>query len=486
MNSGHIDSNEAISVNNYSAGGGGVLITYDGVMTMNGGVIENNTSENSGGGISVGGLIFNNTSPSLELNGGTITNNTSASCGGGIYVEANSKAEINKNHTGKIYITNNEAHGGHFGGGGMYVNGGRKGYENGIAYLYNVKVSNNTAKEKGAGIAGCATSNVRLYLTDGGVIYENKCDSAADILVSNIDMSGAPNIFADPKKYISEYMLGGGEYHWKNDINEEVDGDRLETAGVVGLHTDLKDGDADIERANDLAEVFITGNTSNTRGGGIGTNGDIVIGKPVGGALKVTKTVSGSGADKDERFKFKVKLSDETINGTYNDMEFEDGVAEFTLKHGESRVATGLPDGIKYTVEETDSKGYTVTYEGNTGIIEDNRVSEAEFDNYKGGGRHDDPDEPDEPDKPDEPDEPDDTDVPDEPVPLTDVPDEPTPLTTVPDEPVPLTTINDEPVPLDNVPKTGDTSNIVLWSGIMILSALGIMLILCARKAKRR
>ena len=47
------------------------------------------------------------------------------------------------------------------------------------------------------------------------------------------------------------------------------------------------------------------------------------------------------------------------MNGNYGDIEFVDNVATFTLKHGESKSAAGLPEGTAYTVEESGSEGYT-------------------------------------------------------------------------------------------------------------------------------
>ena len=64
------------------------------------------------------------------------------------------------------------------------------------------------------------------------------------------------------------------------------------------------------------------------------------------GSLTVTKIVGGDGGDKTKDFRFTVALSDQSFGGTYGDMEFENGVASFTLKHGESKTATGLPAGI--------------------------------------------------------------------------------------------------------------------------------------------
>ena len=64
-------------------------------------------------------------------------------------------------------------------------------------------------------------------------------------------------------------------------------------------------------------------------------------------------------------------------------MTFKDGVAEFTLKDGESKTATGLLSGVKYTVEEEKADGFTVTKTGDTGTIKANATAEASFTNTK-------------------------------------------------------------------------------------------------------
>ena len=51
-------------------------------------------------------------------------------------------------------------------------------------------------------------------------------------------------------------------------------------------------------------------------------------------------------------FNFTVTLGDETIDGTYGEMTFTDGIATFTLKDGETKSATGIPSGISYEVTE--------------------------------------------------------------------------------------------------------------------------------------
>ena len=88
------------------------------------------------------------------------------------------------------------------------------------------------------------------------------------------------------------------------------------------------------------------------------------------GDLEVTKTVvSSTAADKTKEFSFRVTLSDTAVSGTYGDMTFTDGVAEFTLADGGTRSATGLPAGITYTVEEEKADGFTVSYTGKEGTI---------------------------------------------------------------------------------------------------------------------
>ena len=103
------------------------------------------------------------------------------------------------------------------------------------------------------------------------------------------------------------------------------------------------------------------------------------------GSLTVSKTVTGDAGDHDKEFHFTVTLSDKSINGTYGEMTFIDGVAAFTLKDGENKTATGLPAGIAYTVTETeaDQDGYTTTAAGETGSIPTNRTATAAFVNNK-------------------------------------------------------------------------------------------------------
>ena len=107
--------------------------------------------------------------------------------------------------------------------------------------------------------------------------------------------------------------------------------------------------------------------------------------KPETGSLTVSKTVAGNNGDTTKEFHFTVTLSDTSISDTYGDMTFENGVASFALKHGESKTASGLPVDITYTVvEQEDNKdGYTTTATGTGGTITKDVTAEANFTNTK-------------------------------------------------------------------------------------------------------
>ena len=102
--------------------------------------------------------------------------------------------------------------------------------------------------------------------------------------------------------------------------------------------------------------------------------------------IKVTKKVSGEGADKAKYFDFKVTLlqdldgQGETGTGihplggiyTFGGVTFTKGVATFKLKDGESFTITGIPSHVQYLplqykVEEIAPNGYTVKVNGNAG-----------------------------------------------------------------------------------------------------------------------
>lgn len=154
------------------------------------------------------------------------------------------------------------------------------------------------------------------------------------------------------------------------------------------------------------------------------------------GNLSVTKAVSGSAGDTFKAFNFTVTLGDASVSGAFGEMTFTDGVATFTLKHGERKTASALPAGIAYTVIETEANqdGYTTTSDNTSGsIVKDDTVTAA-FTNTKDGAD------------------------------VTDVP--------------------SKPITPDNLPATGDTANLRLWIFMMGLSLTGLILSLAVEKKR--
>lgn len=100
------------------------------------------------------------------------------------------------------------------------------------------------------------------------------------------------------------------------------------------------------------------------------------------GSLTVKKTVVGG--DSQREFGFTVALTDgdgEPVSGTFgkgeNAVEFTDGKATFTLKHGGEKTIAGLPVGASYTVTEDAAEGYTTTVDGAAGSKAEGTVTEA-------------------------------------------------------------------------------------------------------------
>lgn len=241
--------------------GAGVFIAYSsGKMEMSGGTISGNSAA-AGGGISIGNRNDWYNGGTLTMTGGSIESNEALgsddfSGGGGIYVQMDGTATICKGS-----IINNKSYKGAYGGGGIYVNGGKsKEHKNGVLNLTKVKISDNTAEGAGGGIAACGTSNVEIRLTNGGIIHGNKGKNV------NYDIyytPGTPEGGGKVEK--SDYMLGKGLYEWKR-----VKGEPL---NYLCEYSAAKE-----TTGENLVEVKICGNYSKTAGGAIGTNGNVYIG----------------------------------------------------------------------------------------------------------------------------------------------------------------------------------------------------------------
>lgn len=174
------------------------------------------------------------------------------------------------------------------------------------------------------------------------------------------------------------------------------------------------------------------------------------------GDLRVEKEVTGSDGQKNRDFTFTVTLDDPTINGVYGDMEFVDGVAEFTLRHGQSATAEDLPAGLGYTVveREANTNRYRTTYTGETGTIPAGDTAVTHVENRRNRQYY--------PDYTEEP--------------------ETTPPPHIPEEDWTPPQYDD----WHDVPQTGDTMNLALYVALAIVSAAGLTTLLIFARRKRR
>ena len=178
------------------------------------------------------------------------------------------------------------------------------------------------------------------------------------------------------------------------------------------------------------------------------------------GDLKVSNRVSGSAGDTTKPFTFTVTV-DSSINGTYGEMTFTAGSATFTLRHGESLTAVGLPAGAAYTVAESDNEGYTVTANGATGTISKDDTAVAAFTNNREAPSTQ-PPTTSAPENPAGPTKPDPTAT-------------PKPAATPQPATTPQPTVTPQPTATQaTVPQTGDTAPLMLWVVLLVISAMGL------------
>lgn len=102
----------------------------------------------------------------------------------------------------------------------------------------------------------------------------------------------------------------------------------------------------------------------------------ILKNNPRSGSLKISKIVDKG--DKNKKFEFVLKFDNNLVNGKYGDLDFNNGVAKFALKDGESVTISNIPIGTKYEIEEL-SDGYDTISENAKGEIKENEIIESKF-----------------------------------------------------------------------------------------------------------
>ena len=205
------------------------------------------------------------------------------------------------------------------------------------------------------------------------------------------------------------------------------------------------------------------------------------------GSLVVTKELAGEldADDADTVFNFMLMLDDNTITTADAEeygVQFENGIASFSLKGGESITIANLPAGVGYTIAEVRQTGWTLqSVSGtDTGVVPKNDTAEIVFTNLKNGT--DIPDVPVVPTEPEEPTEPEGPETPEEPAEPTE-PDAPAQDETPSEEPAqddttvpaqPTETPAQDTTKADTLPQTGTTG----WLAVVLMS-FGFGLLAC-------
>mgnify|MGYP000230648946 CR=1 FL=1 len=284
-------------------GGGGIACTHRGTLTMTGGSVTANYSKEAGGGIYAG---FHNQPITFSMTGGTIAGNESVNAeGGGLRISTGTTGVIEAaSASNKVYITNNKTmtggttgRGGDWGGGGVFVQTA------GTLNLRAALVTKNEAGGWGGGIGACPTGQTIVTHTNGSAIYSNTDhgenssaggngkneDSQSKYITDTFKTAGHQDFFLVRNKdganktiaVVLGKMLGGGSAGWQgtcdgNPITIDPNGG-AEAKYMFGLQANPSP-DA-VNKAQAAATTIISGNYSYTHGGGIMTNGDLIVGE---------------------------------------------------------------------------------------------------------------------------------------------------------------------------------------------------------------
>ena len=378
--------------NNGLLGGGGIACTHDGTLNLTGGFVTANYSYEAGGGVYAGFYDKDNDGEiekiTFNMTGGTIAGNVADNAeGGGLRVaggdSAGTMATINASDTGRVYITNNKTNtgstknrGGDWGGGGVFIQKGGK------LNIFKTLITNNLAGGWGGGVGACPTGETIVSHSNGAAIYDNADNVGQDgnklpavvgqdgkmrpayhysaggdnknedqdeehYVTTTFRDSGHEDFFLVRKKegadktiaVVLGKMLGGGSAGWQGtcDGGEKMTIDAnggAEAKWMFGL--EANPSDAARSYAQRDATTIISGNYSYTHGGGIMTNGDLVVGEV--GDLRVypsmkllaTKALVDAREDKQSLngHEYKFQLLRQEVNGSKAPSWKDDGTLD--------------------------------------------------------------------------------------------------------------------------------------------------------------
>ena len=402
VNSGTLNLSGGYVTNNYKAcdcndcqgdvnnthGGGGIALANSSVMNMTGGYVTGNYSGLAGGGIYAG---FHSHNVKFTMSGGTIAGNCAElGEGGGLRIAGGTNGVIQA--TNKVYITNNKTNSNNdWGGGGIFVQ------EKGNLSIVNSLITNNSAGGFGGGVGACPTGETLIVNKDGAAIYgneasgtnmsgggNNKTYDSTLALNSTVFMSkGYADYFCVRKKeganapisLVTGLMAGGGAANWTGSCDEQPVsiGPSGYAAAKYLFGLDAHPDGAAKSQAVNAAKVIITGNHSNIHGGGIMTNGGLILGRKeeivtATPALDITGTKAllkdGAAQESGRDFHFLLKNSAGEEVGTAT---ADAATGQFTISPNVQYTQAGT---YTYTLSEVNDNRPGITYDTNVHTIQ--------------------------------------------------------------------------------------------------------------------
>lgn len=298
--------------------GGGGIASHGGTLSMTGGSVTANYSHEAGGGIYAGlpgqGVGF-------TMSSGFIAGNMSDNAeGGGLRISGDTTGYINtgdinaENASNRVYITNNKTmtgsnvdRGGDWGGGGVFIQKG------GRLNIFKTLITKNRAGGWGGGVGACPTGETIVSHSSGAAIYDNADNVDQDgnklpayhysaggdgknedhdevnYVTPDFQKSGHKDFFLVRNKngadktiaVVLGKMLGGESAGWQGTCDGEtitIDANGgAEAKWMFGLAANPSDAAKSYAQRD--ATAIISGNYSYTHGGGIMSNGDLIVGK---------------------------------------------------------------------------------------------------------------------------------------------------------------------------------------------------------------
>lgn len=383
---------------NNTHGGGGIALANGSTMEMSGGYVTGNFSTLAGGGI-YAGYYAGDGGVNFKMTGGTIAANCAQyGEGGGLRIGGGDNGGTYGviRTEGKVYITNNKTlTTDDWGGGGIFVQ------EGGHLSVMDALITNNKAGGFGGGVGACPTGKTLIVNEDGAAIYGNEASGTQMSIGGNgkdYDRSlaqkspvfmmnnGYQDYFCvrnsnganEPISLVTGLMAGSGAANWKGSCDEKpVSIGRTGYAAAKYLFGLTANPDDTAKgQAVSAARVIITGNSSGVHGGGIMTNGGLILGDPKGKVVTATPELDITGTKvlrKDgvpqksglKDFQFQLKDSTGTVVGTataddttgkftFQDIEFSQvGVYTYTLSEIKGDRADVTYDPTVHTIQVT-------------------------------------------------------------------------------------------------------------------------------------